>query len=338
MTSDNRPRLALAMQEGLAGRLFDDEQLRRLGRAADLDPAPVLHEFSSPRAKASLARVDILVTGWGCPPLTAEVLARAPRLRAVVHAAGSVKHHVTAACWERGIAVSSAAAANAVPVAEYTVAMIVLANKRVLPLLARQASGHAQTDPPGSSVPVGNYRKQIGVVGASAVGRRVLALLRNYDVERVVADPYLTEAEAGTLGARLLGLDELVSTSDVVSLHAPSLPQTRHLMDARRLSSMRPGATLINTARGDLVDTAALTAAVGSGQLYAVLDVTDPEPLPADSPLWNHPHVALTPHVAGSLGTELLRMGELAVGEVERLADSRPLNHPVSARLLERMA
>lgn len=77
---------------------------------------------------------------------------------------------------------------------------------------------------------------------------------------------------------------------------------------------------------------------MGSGQLYAVLDVTDPEPLPADSPLWNHPHVVLTPHVAGSLGTELLRMGELAVGEVERLADSRPLNHPVSARLLERMA
>ncbi|WP_443068885.1 hydroxyacid dehydrogenase [Streptomyces sp. NBC_01361] len=326
------------MHEGLAGRLFDDELLRRLRRATDLDPSPVLHEFTSPQSKASLARVDILVTGWGCPPLTAEALAQAPHLRAVVHAAGSVKHHVTAACWERGIAVSSAAAANAVPVAEYTVAMIVLANKRVLPLLTRQAPGHIQVDSPDRSGPAGNYRKQIGIVGASAIGRRVLALLRGYGLELVVADPYLTEAEAGALGARLLGLDELVSTSDVVSLHAPSLPQTRHLMDARRLSSMRPGATLINTARGDLVDTAALTAAVGSGQLYAVLDVTDPEPLPADSPLRDHPHVVLTPHVAGSLGTELLRMGELVVDEVERLADGRPLNHPVSARLLERMA
>ncbi|WP_406110912.1 hydroxyacid dehydrogenase [Streptomyces sp. NBC_01003] len=324
------------MSGGLRERLLDDGLMRRLRLVADVEPGKELWEFASERARTALGRAEILLTGWGCPPLTAEVLAHAPRVRAVVHAAGSVKHHITPACWERGLAVTSAASANAVPVAEYTVAMIVLANKRVFRAAATYGS-----DPDTSPEPLGpegNYGRRVGIVGASAIGRLVLRMLRPYALDLVVSDPYLDEAGARELGGRLLSLDELVATSDVVSLHAPSLPETRHMIDARRLATMLPGATLINTARGDLVDTDALTGAVLGGRLHAILDVTSPEPLPSDSPLRGHPHVLLTPHVAGSRGTELLRMGELAVSEVERLATGAPPRHAVRRETLARTA
>lgn len=335
-SSTSRPRVAFAMSGGLRERLLDDGLMRRLRLVADVEPGKELWEFASERARTALGRAEILLTGWGCPPLTAEVLAHAPRVRAVVHAAGSVKHHITPACWERGLAVTSAASANAVPVAEYTVAMIVLANKRVFRAAATYGS-----DPDTSPEPLGpegNYGRRVGIVGASAIGRLVLRMLRPYALDLVVSDPYLDEAGARELGGRLLSLDELVATSDVVSLHAPSLPETRHMIDARRLATMLPGATLINTARGDLVDTDALTGAVLGGRLHAILDVTSPEPLPSDSPLRGHPHVLLTPHVAGSRGTELLRMGELAVSEVERLATGAPPRHAVRRETLARTA
>ncbi|MGH3712408.1 MAG: hydroxyacid dehydrogenase [Micromonosporaceae bacterium] len=321
-------KVVLAMQPGLYPRLFDAHARQRLRTVADVDDT-VLHDLSTPYAHRRLADADVLLTGWGCPPLTADVLAHAPRLRAVVHAAGSVKHHITDAVWHRGIEVSSAAAANAVPVAEFTVAVVLLANKRVLPIAANYRRTRTARDWDAVHPSMGNYRKRVGVVGASRIGRRVLELLRPYDLELVLSDPYLDPAEAQRLGVPLLALDELVATSDVVTLHAPDLPETFHLMNADRLGLMRPGATLVNTARGALVDTDALTRAVLDGRVHAVLDVTTPEVLPVDSPLYDHDNVLLTPHIAGSLGTELVRMGQLAIDEIERLANAEPLAHPV---------
>ena len=110
----------------------------------------------------------------------------------------------------------------------------------------------------------------------------MIRLLRSYDLEVVVADPFLAPAEAAELGVQLVSLDELVATSDVVSLHAPSLPETRHMIDARQIARLRPGATFINTARGELVDQEALLRRIEQGDLYAVLDVTTPWSLPPD--------------------------------------------------------
>ncbi len=127
-----RPRAALAMSQDAATAVLDPASLTALAAVCDLAPLPVLDDFGTDRAREILADVDLLVTGWGCPVLDADALAAAPRLRAVVHTAGSVRPHVTDACWERGIEVSSAAAANALPVAEYTLAMILLTGKQVL--------------------------------------------------------------------------------------------------------------------------------------------------------------------------------------------------------------
>lgn len=268
------------------------------------------------------------------PPLDDTVLARMPALKAVVHAAGSVKHHVTEACWDRGLLVSTAAAANAVPVAEYTVAAVLFANKRVLEIGGLYREHRAALDWSARFPGFGNYRKTVGVVGASLVGRRVLELLRPYDFEVLLADPHIDAATAEALGARLVDLEEMLAVCGVVSLHAPALPETYHLMDAHRLSLLRDGATLINTGRGSLIDTQALTAEASSGRIHAVLDVTDPEVLPQTSPLYSLPNVLLTPHIAGSLGGELERITRSALDEVERYCAGREFNHPVTRAAL----
>ncbi|PRX58585.1 phosphoglycerate dehydrogenase-like enzyme [Nonomuraea fuscirosea] len=325
--TEYRPKALLAMSPQIAGRLVTGPVRDRLTAVADVDPDLVAADFADPAVAAALAAAEVLYTSWYCPPVTAEVLAAAPRLKAIVHAAGSVKHHVTRACWERGLLVSSAAAANAEPVAEYTLASILFANKRVLELAALYRDRRAPLDVYGLSSGIGNYRRTIGIIGASRIGRRVIELLRPFDLDVLVADPYLTE----DLGVPHVGLDELFERCDVISVHAPALPETEHLVDAARLARMRDGATLINTARGALVDTGALTAELTSGRLYAVIDVTEPDPLPPDSPLYDLPNVLLTPHIAGSLGGELARIADLAVDELVRYAKGLPFEYGVAA-------
>ncbi|MEL7974867.1 hydroxyacid dehydrogenase [Isoptericola sp. F-RaC21] len=331
-----RLRAAFAMRDAdLVPDLFDDAALARLRAVADVadgvltpDVLAGAGDLGHGRAGEVLGGVDVLLTGWGAPRLDDALLRRAPRLRSVVHAAGSVKPLVTPALWERGVRVSSAAAANARPVAEYTLATVLLAGKRVLEASDAFAA-HRRFDGWSLPEPLGNHGLTVGVVGASRIGRQVMRLLAPFDVEVLLHDPWVDDDGARALGATAVSLDDLARASDVVTVHAPDLPETYRMIDARRLALMPPAATLVNTARGRLVDTPALTREVLSGRLRAVLDVTDPEPLPADHPLWDAPGALLTPHVAGSLGNELRRLGDLAVGEVERLADGAPLEHEV---------
>lgn len=328
--------LAFAMDEGLLPRLFTPSALERLARVATFRPEELPADLRA--AADRLADVEVLVTGWGAPTLDAEALALMPRLRAVVHAAGSVKHHLPDEFWARGIPVSSAAWANALPVAEYTLAAILVANKGLLQMAAAYRADPAGIDPLTQFPTAGNYAKRVGIVGASRIGRRVIQLLAPFSLDVVVFDPYLPAAEADLLDVASVSLDELVATSDVVSLHAPALPETRHLIDGRRLRMMRDGATLINTARGSLVDQDALVEELSTGRLWAILDHTEPERLPADSPLLRLPNALLTPHVAGSLGTELSRLGDTAVDEVRRLVAGEELRHAVLPEHLDRTA
>ncbi|MFC7593193.1 hydroxyacid dehydrogenase [Nonomuraea antimicrobica] len=306
----------------------------RLLAVADVHPDLVVSDFADPAVAGALAEAEVLYTGWGCPPVTGQVLAAAPRLRAIVHAAGSVKDHVTEACWERGLLVSSAAAANAEPVAEYTLAAILFANKRVLDSARLYRQERTRVDLDARFPGFGNYRRTVGIIGASKIGRRVVELLRPFELDVLVADPYLTD----DLGVPHVELDELFERCDVISVHAPALPETRHLVDAARLARMPDGATLINTARGALVDQEALIAELASGRLYAVIDVTEPDPLPPGSPLFDLPNVLLTPHVAGSLGGELARLADLAVDELARYAKGLPFAHGVAAGELATLA
>ena len=313
--------------------VFPADLITRLRQSVDVDATVTFTSFDGKRAARALATAEILLTGWGCPRIDAEVLKAAPGLRAIVLAAGTVKAIVDPGVLERGLVVSSAAAANAVPVADYTIAMLVLGAKRVFGRAGHYAAGAApSTWQQGAGT--GLYQCTVGVIGASHVGRHVLRRLRDFDVDVLLSDPHVSPEEASLLGAELVDVDELCRRGDLITVHAPALAETRHLLDERRLALLPDRAVVINTARGSLIDTEALTRVCATGRVSAVLDVTDPEPLPLEHPLFGMPNVLVTPHLAGAQGRELRRLGEFAVGELERFLSGRPLRGRVEAAQL----
>lgn len=332
-----RPRIVVAHMEGL--RFFDETDMTAIAEVGDvLDPEPI-GGWDDPRADDLLARAQVILGHWGCPRIDASVLDRAPDLGLVAYAAGTLKEVVTADVFTRGLRVTSGADANAAPVAEFTLGAILLAGKDAFwrRELARDLGLFGTKPTP--EVPIGNYDKTIGIIGASLVGRRVIDLLRPFPhLSVVLYDPFVTEEAADALGVTKVELDELCATADIVSIHAPDLPSTRHMIAGPQLAAMRTGATLINTARGALVDHNALLAEVDGGRLSAILDVTDPEPLPAGHPLLALPNVVVTPHLAGSEGTELRRMTAHAVEEIRRWVASEPPRNGITPDMLDRLA
>lgn len=333
------PRAALAMDARTHGWLVTPATRAELTGLLDIDPDQFLVEFGSDRSRAVLRDVEVLVTGWGSPVLDADALLAAPQLSAVFHAAGSVKGHLTLAVWDREVVVVSAASAGAAPVAEFTLATILYTNKSILQsgqLFHRDRTMAVQELLPADR---GNLGRTVGLVGASRIGRRVAELLRPFDLSVLVYDPYLLDTEAGELGVEQVDLTELMGRSDIVSIHAPSTPATRHMIGAAELALMRDGATLLNTARGALVDHDALRETLRTGRIWAVLDVTDPEPLPPDDLLWDLPNVMLTPHVSGAFNPrESHRHLALALDELRRWQQGLPLQHRVERSALDVMA
>jgi phosphoglycerate dehydrogenase-like enzyme len=321
-----KPKALLVMNSGTMADQFDASRLERLAGLVDLDGEIWTDSLDKPELAPELAEVEILITSWGVPRLDAQRLERMPRLRAVFHCAGTVRSFVSAELWERGILVTNGADANAIPVAEFTFASIVLAGKKAQ-FLANDARA-SRTDWSYSTArgELGNIGRTIGVIGFSRIGRRVVQLVQQLqDVTCLVSDPHADPFEVAAAGGQLVSLDEMLPVADVVSVHAPALPETRNMIGARELAAMKDHATLINTARGSLVDTAALEAACAAGRLHAILDVTEPEPLPAGSVLYDLPNVVLTPHIAGSLGTETRRMSDAALDDLERYLTGQAL-------------
>jgi phosphoglycerate dehydrogenase-like enzyme len=306
----------------LTGRFFGpsfealaDVPARRVG--------DILTEFDSDAARETLARADVLLTGWETPHLTAKVLRHAPRLRRVIHVGGYADGLFPDG--KPGITTSDVGVVNSLPVAEYSLAMILLANKDTFRAQRLYRERRAFIDREAEFEVSGNYRRTVGVVSASRTGRALIELLRPFPALHVLLyDPYVSEDEAAELGVEPVTLPELMSRSDVVTLQTPLLPETVGLIDAALLARMPDGATLINTARGAIVDAEALEREVVGGRISAILDVTEPEPLPASSPLYDLPNVLLTPHIAGSMGTELRRMGDMAAADLARYARSEP--------------
>lgn len=280
--------------------------------------------------------VDVILSGWGMPVVDAAFLAHAPRLQAIFYGAGSVRGFVTDALWERGIRVTSAQAANAVAVADYTLAAIVFALKHGWQLAAQ--TRREQRFPSRDAIP-GVYEATVGIISLGMIGRLVRERLRPFDVRILAYDPLVTAQEAARLHVALCSLETLFREADVVSLHAPLLPQTRELITGELLAALPAGATFINTARGALVREEDMIGVLRRRpDLHAVLDVTWPEPPPPDSPLYTLPNITLTPHIAGAVGRERRRLGRMMVGELRRYVAGEPLQHELTRELVERMA
>jgi phosphoglycerate dehydrogenase-like enzyme len=307
--------------------LLPEDAIDRLRHVADLR-GPVFQDFSSPAARAALADTEILITGWGCPVFTAADLAAAPHLKALIHAGGVIGDRFPPVPSGRSIQASNAGAANAVPVAEYTLAMILLANKQAFDAVRQYRSRRDFIDREREYPTAGNYRKSVGLVGASRIGKHVARLLQPFQLDVMVYDPYLDADEARAPGVNRVSLDTLLSSSDVVSVHVPVTPETTGMIGAAELALIRSGATLINTARGEILDQDALEKELLTGRINAILDVAVPDVLPPAHPFYDLPNVLLTPHIAGSMGTELWRMGEHVVSELERYVSGQPFEHP----------
>jgi phosphoglycerate dehydrogenase-like enzyme len=310
---------------------FREPQLRRLHSLAEVGEPLWADTVDTLAVRRRLREVEVLITSWGCPELTAERLADAPALRAIFHCAGTVRPFISDEVWNRQILVTNAAEENAVPVAEFTFAAVVFAGKKA-PFLSQDARKYrADWSYLGRRGELSNRGRVVGVVGFSRVGQRVVERLRSLEVDILVADPLADKTAVADAGARLVDLPELLRACDVLTLHAPELPSTRHLIGAPELALLRDGATVINTARGAVIDTDALARECAFQRIDAILDVTDPEPLPDDSVLYDLPNVMITPHIAGSLGSETQRMSESALDELERYLSGQPPRAAVTA-------
>jgi phosphoglycerate dehydrogenase-like enzyme len=316
-----------AMSPEIVPFVFGDEEISHLRGIVELDPERVLTSAEQLES-GEFSDVELLITGWGAPFLGAKQLERLPALRGVVHWGGGVGF-LDATAVARGIAVSSARAANGIPVAEFTVAMITLAAKDAFWASRRYSVEQRFVDREAELPHTGQYGLTVGLVGASTIGRLVIDLLASRDVELLVYDPLLTSADAAQLGVEpVRDLQELARRSTVLSLHAPVVPQTVGMISRRVLAALPDDATLVNTARGVLVDQDALVDELTAGRLRAVLDVTEPEVLPPGHALYRLPNVFLTPHLAGSTGSELRRLGHAALAEVERFVSGTGFAHP----------
>ncbi|TDW24517.1 hydroxyacid dehydrogenase [Kribbella kalugense] len=325
-------RIVLAATPSFREMVFAASSVERLGA---LGQVVVLDDPGDAEAlKAALPGADVLITSWGAAPLTSEVLDHADRLRLIAHSASSVKHFVTDEVFRRGLRITQAGQAMAQPVAEVSLAFTLSLLHRIQRFDRQMHAGAWRDDaPPQHSLP----SSRIGVVGASRTGVEYIRMVVALGASVVVYDPYLTDDRAAQLGVRRVDLDELLRTSRVVALHAPTLPETHQMIGARELALMPDGSSLVNTARSWLIDSTALLAELQSGRLDAALDVFDEEPLPADSPYRGLPNVLLTPHQAAATVECYLEMGDITATEIERFAAGEPLEYELTQAALARM-
>jgi len=288
---------------------------------------------------AGLRGVEIIFSTWGMPALSGEEIeAHLPSLKAVFYAAGSVQGFARPFL-RRGVRVFSAWGANAVPVAEFTVAQILLANKGFYQSAALMKSeGRAKAREYAQGLP-GNFGVEVGLIGCGMIGGLVARMLRAYRLAVLAYDPYLSDARASELGVKKCSLAELFGRCQTISNHLANNEQTRELLCYGLFRRMRPNAAFINTGRGAQVVEADLVRALQEEPgRTALLDVTDPEPPGPGSALYSLPNVILTPHIAGSMGDEAARMGEYMVEEFEAMLHGRAARYEVTEGMLETMA
>ncbi len=315
-------------------RIYGRKHTAALRRLVDLtDCCDLLDDMEA--LAPHLADAQIICSGWGMVRMDEAFLAAAPALEAVFYGAGSVRGFVTDAFWERDILLTSAWAANAVPVIEMTLALITMGMKKAFQCNRLTCENRTFERAAGIR---GLYGARIGVIGVGQIGRGLLERLKEYDVETCCYDPYLDPAEAAALQATPVELEEMFATCDVVSVHAPNLPSTRHMIRREHFRRMKEGAVFINTARGAIVHQDDLIEELRRGRIFACLDVTDPEPPQPESRLYALENVFLTPHLAGSQGDECLRQGAFVVEEVRRYCSGEPPQYPVTPDMMAWMA
>ena len=311
--------------------VYSSDRREILARRATWHPRPLANRDLVP-GTPGLDRIDALFATWGLARLDDRQLDALPRVRAVFYAASSVKPFAEPML-RRGIRVISAWSANAFPVAEFALAQVILSLKGYFACAAWVRAGSSGSRPPVR----GTFAATIALLGYGQVARHLRRLLRCHDLSMLVVDPYLDAATAATEQVELVSMAEAFARADVVSNHLPALPATADAVDGTLLRRLRPGATFINTGRGStVIETDLLAVCRERGDLTVLLDVHRGSTL--DPALRTCPNLHVTPHIAGSLGSECLRLVDLLNEEFAAWQDGRPLRHEVTLADLERLA
>lgn len=288
------------------------------------------------RLRDEVAGVDAVIVRSSLLP--ASVIDAAPRLRVIGrHGAGTENVAVHAAS-ARGIPVVHTPGVNADSVAEFVLLAVLSRLRRLPEVTARFRSGRLAAGPLPGAVTAGGLLgrslsgRTVGIVGFGAIGRRVAALLRPHDVHLLRYDPMVPADDTLAVPTPL---DDLLEASDIITLHVPLTPSTENLLSAERIGRLRPEALVVNTARAEVVDTAALLAALDAGTIGGyVVDVFHPEPPVPDDPLLHHPKVLATPHMAAMTHEAMEAMAGAVVSDVLTvLAGGRAL-HVVNPEVL----
>jgi len=320
---------AFILGKGNFEKIYKGSNFAAISEMTEVVGKPITNDEAFENAEL-LKDVEIIFSGWGAPKLTQEFLDMTPNLKAFFYGAGSIRALLTDEFWKKDIIITSSYAANAVPVAEYSVAQIILSLKRFwLYAFSIKKSG-AAVKREETSMP-GGYGTIVGLVSLGMIGSMVAERLKSFDLNIVAYDPFASQEKADELGVKLVELDELFKVSDVVSLHAPNIPATQKMIKPDHFKVMKPNSTFINTARGAVVDEEGMLDVLEERtDVYALLDVTYPEPPAENSRIFSLNNVILTPHIAGSISNECKRMGEYAVNECRKYLAGEELTWNVS--------
>lgn len=278
--------------------------------------------------KTLVGDADAVITQFA--PLTAEVIAAMQRARVIVRYGIGVDNVDLEAARQRGIPVCNVPDYCIDEVADHTLAFILSVTRQVVPNTL-----HIRDGKWGLAVPLDQLRtlrdQTVGIVGFGRIGREVALRLAPFKCRRLVFDAFVPAEHVCAAGCEPVSLDELLKQSDIITLHCPSTPQTRKLVNADSIGRMKRGAVVINLARGDLIDTPALTSALQSGQVSAAaIDVCDPEPIPADSPLRSLPNVVAASHIASASPKAVRTLRETAARIAVMALNGEPLPNVVN--------
>lgn len=275
----------------------------------------------------ALEGVDVCVCGWGVPRFDAYVLEKANKLKIIAYTAGTVSKFVTDAIYDRGIHVLSGNEAFAISVAEGTVGYMIAAQ--------RDLRGYERLMlEKGWRTPNFNNRsllgKTVGIVGYGTISRHLLQMLKPFRVNILLYSNHTSPEEAQRLGVQKATLEEIFRTCDIITLHCARNPANYHLVNRQRLEMMKPGALIVNTSRGDVIDEQALIECLKTGKIRAALDVFEKEPLSMESPLRSMENVYLQPHLGGPTMDYRYAAARLVLEDIQRYQQGLPMENEIS--------
>lgn len=271
---------------------------------------------------ARVADVDGLVVCHGSPRIDARVFDHAPRLKIVGELEGDrFSYRIDAeAAWQRGIRTVDTTNGSSYPVAEWALALMIIslrnAGEQFRHMIAPEAYRRSHDD--FGYIHAELYGKKVGLIGCGHIGRRLISFLKPFQCDIRIHDPYIPKEIPDILGVLQTSLDHVFADSDVVVCLAPLTPRTRRMIGKRELDLLQPGSVFVNVSRGPIVDPDALIERLRRRDIVAGLDVFDPEPIPADSPIKDLPNVFLSPHIAGVTLGSRRAFFELMVDELDR--------------------